>query len=161
MALEQAFVPGAFKIIQIACLAPEAPLTFKYLCAFAANETLDLTPRIGRKFLLSKEPADGHAVWPSVFCAFAMKLMQVWYLKNQETIASLSVSPSAVIPLSSLLNRSMAIIQYLITPLLAHYVQRCSCSRYWLVGRNSGPKMGNNLLDLMHAQVPSSKVIMI
>ena len=167
MALEQAFVPGAFKNYSkfIACLAPEAPLDIQNICVrLLQNETLDFDAayRLG-KFLLSKEPADAAR-------GLAVSILRVRYETDAEYAGILkSLQETIAEPFRQPIPAGNPIVQlaepfdgvdhsYLITPLLAHYVQRCGYRAVSLVGRNSGPKMGNNLLDLMHAlQIPSSE----
>ena len=162
--LEQAFAPGIFQnsLQFMNALAPDAPKAIKNICVrLLQKEPLDFATayQLG-KFLLSQEPGDAAR-------GFAVSTLRVRYetddeyagiLKSlQETIAGPFRQPVAPgDPLVQLAEPFDGVDHsYITTPLLAQYVQSLGYRVINLVGRNSGPKVGNNLLDLAKAlQIP-------
>ncbi len=158
MILEQTFEPGILtdpqKLTKV--LAHDAPQDIQEICTqILAKKELDkqTAKRLG-DFLFSNKPGDG--VRGLVACA-----LRVRYETPDEYDGLLESMGET---LTDLFRRKVPsgdpIIQlsepfdgvdqsYLITPLLANFIQAQGFRVISMVGRNSGPKQGINLLDLV------------
>lgn len=167
MILEQVFEPGVFHNFPrfMDCLAPEAPAPVKKICVdLLAQKTLAASTayQLG-KFLLSDEPGDAAR-------GLAVSILRVRYETDDEYQGLWqSFQETMAEPFRQAVPAGDPIIQfaepfdgvdhsYMITPLLAQYVQGLGYRAVSLVGRNSGPKSGNNLLDLIKTlNIPCAK----
>lgn len=155
--LEQAFTPGTLqdKKRLVEAIAFDAPGFMKNICVkFLEGKTIDRETayQLG-KFLLSTDPGDGAR-------GIAASALRVRYETPEEYEGLLlSLQESIEEPFREKIPSGDPIIQlaepfdgvdhsYLITPLLANHFQTEGHRVIQLVGRNSGPKFGNNLLDL-------------
>lgn len=158
--LEKAFQPGVFnQPYQLAReLTIDAPEFVREICAeILSGKTLsrETAYRVG-KFLFSDEPGDNAR-------AFFASYLRVRYetpdeyegllLAMEETLEKpfcQHVPPGD--PIIQLAEPFDGVDQsYLITPLIADYIQTLGYRVVNLVGRNSGPKLVNNLFDLAKA----------
>jgi anthranilate phosphoribosyltransferase len=136
-------------------LCTDAPLEIIDICTHLLEQKelpAKTTQQLGQ-FLLSGQPGDGAR-------AIAAIALRVRYETTEEYLSLLDVLNKSIHP--DFLKKPPAgkpIIQlaepfdgvdhnYLITPCLADFLQRMSYRVLTLVGRNSGPKDGNNLYDL-------------
>ena len=157
MELEKALTPGTLKdpkrLVEI--FAFDVPEFVKNICVeFLQGKTIDRETayRLG-KFLLSTEPGDGAR-------GIAASALRVRYETPHEYEGLLlSLQESIEEPFKETVPPGEPIIQlaepfdgvdhsYMITPLVANYFQSRGYRMVQLIGRNSGPKFGNNLLDL-------------
>ena len=160
MVLEEAFSPGIFQNPQrlMETLSPEAPDFVKDICVqLLEGKTLDQSTahRLGW-FLFSREPGDGAR-------GLAASILRVRYETPEEYEGLLrSMEETIEEPFKEDVPGGNPILQlaepfdgvdhsYLITPLIADYFQRLGYRAVHLVGENSGPKFGNNLLDIARA----------
>ena len=139
-------------------LAPEAPGDIQNICVdLLQGRTLDTATayRLGQ-FLLSNEPGEGAR-------GLTVSILRVRYETNNEYEGLLksfqnSLEPAFCTP-TPLGEDIIQLAEpfdgvdhsYLITPCIAQYFQELDYRVITLVGRNSGPKYGNNLLDLAKA----------
>jgi len=159
-ALEKALPPGALNDPKILCryLAYDAPDHIREICArLVENETLSLDSarELGR-FLLSETPGDGAR-------GLAASIMRVRYETDEEYQGLLeAIQETLEPPFRQDIPQGQPVIQLaepfdgvdhsnLITPLIAQYLQTLDYRVVSLAGRNSGPKSGNNLFDLVQA----------
>lgn len=159
-ALEEALGPGVLSDFPrlVSYLAGDAPAPIQALCVrLLRQETLDEeTAKALGDFLFSSEPGDGAR-------GMAASIMRVRYETSEEYTGILRSIQDTIEPLfREAVPPGDPIIQiaepfdgvdhsYLITPLVLQYFQKQRYRAVGLVGRNSGPKMGNNLLDLVNA----------
>lgn len=159
-ALEQAMSPGILEDFPrlVGFVAPDAPAAIQKLCVrLLAQETLDeAAAKVLGDFLFSDQPGDGAR-------GLAAAVMRVRYETPEEYSAILRSLQETIEPLfREPVPRGEPIIQiaepfdgvdhsYLITPLVLQYFQKKNYRAVALIGRNSGPKYGNNLLDLANA----------
>lgn len=158
--LEQAMTPGILEDFPrlVIYLASDAPVPIQTLCVrLLRQETLDeKTAKMLGDFLLSDHPGDGAR-------GLAAAIMRVRYETPEEYAGILrSIQETIEPPFREEIPSGEPIIQiaepfdgvdhsYLITPLVLQSFQKQRYRAVGLVGRNSGPKMGNNLLDLVNA----------
>lgn len=158
--LEQAMTPGILEDFSrlVIYLASDAPVPIQKLCArLLRQETLDeTTAGMLGDFLLSNHPGDGAR-------GLAAAIMRVRYETPEEYAGILrSIQETLEPPFREEVPPGEPIIQiaepfdgvdhsYLITPLVLQYFQRQRYRAVGLAGRNSGPKAGHNLLDLINA----------
>ncbi len=157
MVLDQAFSAGTLQYPKrlVEAIAFDAPEFVRWICVkLLQGNTLDKATayQLG-KFLLSQEPGDGGR-------GIAASALRVRYETADEYEGLLlSLQESVAEPFRGAVPMGEPIIQlaepfdgvdhsYLITPLVAKYFQDQGYRVMQLVGRNSGPKFGNNLLDL-------------
>ena len=158
--LEEALGPGVLsdfpKLVNY--VAADAPAPIQALCVrLLRQETLDeeTAKRLG-SFLFSQEPGDGAR-------GMAASIMRVRYETPEEYSGILRSTQKTIEPsFCEAVPPGEPVIQiaepfdgvdhsYLITPLVLQYFQKQNYRAVGLVGRSSGPKMGNNLLDLVNA----------
>ncbi len=159
-ALEEALAPGILGDFPrlVNYVTADAPVPIQELCVrLLRQETLDekTAKRLG-DFLLSRDPGDGAR-------GMAAAIMRVRYETPEEYTAILrSIQETIEAPFREEVPPGEPIIQiaepfdgvdhsYLITPLVLQYFQKQHYRAVGLAGRNSGPKLGNNLLDLVDA----------
>lgn len=158
-ALEQAIEPGILDNFPrlVEWLAGDAPAPIQNLCVrLLRQETLDEeTAKILGDFLFSIDPGDGAR-------GLAAAVMRVRYETAEEYAGILSsIHQTVEYPFREEVPPGDPIAQiaepfdgvdhsYLVTPLLTRYVQGLGYRAVSLVGRSSGPKLGNNLLDLIN-----------
>ncbi len=158
--LEEALGPGILGDFPrlAGCLAGDAPVPIQKLCVrLLHQETLDEeTARDLGDFLFSSEPGDGAR-------GMAAAVMRVRYETPEEYTGILrSIQDTIEPPFREAVPPGEPVIQiaepfdgvdhsYLITPLVLQYFQGQHYRAIGLAGRNSGPKPGNNLLDLVNA----------
>lgn len=158
--LERAIEPGILdnfpRLVQ--WLAGDAPPAIQSICArLLRRETLDEeTAKMLGDFLFSKEAGDGAR-------GMAAAIMRVRYETPEEYTGILrSIQQTLERPFSEGVPQGDPVIQivepfdgvdhsYMITPLILQDFQKRHYRAVGLVGRNSGPKIGNNLLDLVNA----------
>lgn len=155
--LEKAFLPGTLSdpLRLIEAIAPDAPLAVKEICVrLLRQKTLDQTTakQLGN-FLFSGEPGDGAR-------GLAVSILRVRYETPEEYSGLLlSLQETFETSFRSSIPKREPIIQIaepfdgvdqsnMITPLVGEYLQRLNYRVVHLVGRNSGPKMVLNLLDI-------------
>ena len=160
MALDQAFSPGTLNDPKrlVDAIALDAPEFVRRICVkLLQGNTLDKPTayQLG-KFMLSSEPGDGAR-------GIAASALRVRYETADEYEGLLlSLQETTEEPFKAAVPPGEPIIQlaepfdgvdhsYLMTPLLAKDCQTQGYRALQLVGRNSGPKFGNNLLDLAKA----------
>ncbi len=159
-ALEEALGPGVLSDFSklVNYVAVDAPGPIRELCVrLLRQETLDEeTARKLGDFLFSREPGDGAR-------GMAASIMRVRYETPEEYMALLRSIQETIEPsFREEVPPGEPIIQiaepfdgvdhsYLVTPLVLQYFQKQRYRAVALVGRNSGPKMVNNLLDLVNA----------
>jgi len=142
----------------IESLTPEAPEDIKKICiSLLEGKTLDVSTayRLGQ-FLLSNEPGEGAR-------GLSVSFLRVRYETDDEYEGLLKSFQDTLEPLfCRAVPKGEDILQlaepfdgvdhsYLITPCLAQFFHGLNYRVISLVGRNSGPKYGNNLLDLVKA----------
>ncbi len=158
--LAQTFTPDIFDAPEklAASLAPDAPEFVQKICArLLKKEPLDQqTAQDLGDFLFSDKPGDGAR-------GLAASILRVRYETPEEYAGlRMSVQKTVAGPFGGVVPDGDPIVQiaepfdgvdrsYLITPLLARHIQNLGYRVVSLVGRNSGPKYGNNLLDLSEA----------
>ncbi len=166
MQLENALAPGIFKDAQrlMDFIAPEVPTVIKQIgIQFLKGQTIDQSNALALgRFLFSSVPGDGMR-------GLAASVLRVRYETPEEYSGLLSSMEETVSadfrgtvpagdPVIQLAEPFDGVDQsYLITPLLADCIQQHGYRVMNLVGRNSGPKFGNTLLDL--AQSSDSRFI--
>ncbi len=155
--IEDAFAPGILNDPQqlTETLTGESPDFVKTICArLFKGETLakEEAERLG-DFLFSDQPGDGAR-------GIIASILRVRYETPAEYEGLLtSMQKTIEDPFRAPVPNGLPIIQMaepfdgvdhsnLITPLTAQFIQRLNFRVVSLVGRNSGPKFGNNLLDL-------------
>lgn len=159
-ALEEALGRGMLNDFPrlVSYLAGDAPAPIPALCVrLLRQETLDEeTAKALGDFLFSGGPGDGAR-------GMAASIMRVRYETPEEYTGILrSIQQTIEKPFREEVPSGEPIIQvaepfdgvdhsYLITPLVLQYFQKQRYRAVGLVGRNSGPKPGNNLLDLVNA----------
>ncbi|MBI5150581.1 MAG: anthranilate phosphoribosyltransferase, partial [Candidatus Omnitrophica bacterium] len=159
-ALEEALGPGMLSDFPrlVNYLACDAPPSIQELCVrLLRQETLDEdTARELGDFLLSQEPGDGAR-------GLAASVLRVRYETPEEYAGILkSIQKTLEPPFRETVPAGEPVVQivepfdgvdhsYLVTPLLVKYIQGLGYRTVCLAGRNSGPKSGNNLLDLADA----------
>ncbi|MFA5060140.1 MAG: anthranilate phosphoribosyltransferase [Candidatus Omnitrophota bacterium] len=136
-------------------LAPDAPSFVQEICSLLLKgETLNKESayRLG-KFLFSDAPGDGAR-------GLVASILRVRYETPDEYHGLWGAMQDALEkPSTENIPAGKPVVQlaepfdgvdnsYLITPLLADFIQSLNYRVVSLVGRNSGPKFGNNLLDL-------------
>lgn len=136
-------------------LAPDAPDFVKMFCTgllHGTTLTVEDAERLG-DFLFSNQPGEGAR-------GLVASILRVRYETPDEYEGLLnSMHKTIEEPFQAPVPKGAPIIQLaepfdgvdhsnLITPLTAQFVQRLNYRVVSLVGRNSGPKYGNNLLDL-------------
>lgn len=136
-------------------LAPDAPDFVKMFCTgllHGTTLTVEDAERLG-DFLFSNQPGEGAR-------GLVASILRVRYETPDEYEGLLnSMHKTIEEPFQAPTSEGAPIIQLaepfdgvdhsnLITPLTAQFVQRLNYRVISLVGRNSGPKFGNNLLDL-------------
>ena len=141
-----------------AAIAGDAPDFVKSICArLLKGETLGLqeTVKLG-DFLFSDQPGEGAR-------GMIASILRVRYETPDEYEGLLTgLSKTFEAPFTTPVPDGDPIVQMaepfdgvdhsnLITPLAAQFIQRLRYRVVSLVGRNSGPKFGNNLLDLARA----------
>ena len=158
--LEAIFPPDTLNDpkLLIEALAPDAPDFVKMFCVgllHGATMTVKDTERLG-DFLLSDQPGEGAR-------GIVASILRVRYETPDEYEGLLnSIHKTIEEPFQGQAPKGAPIIQMaepfdgvdhsnLITPLTAQFIQRLNYRVVSLVGRNSGPKFGNNLLDLARA----------
>ncbi len=156
--LEEAFAPGTLldpkKIINE--IAPDASEFVKDICAHVLKGgTLDVESahRLG-KFLFSVDPGDGAR-------GFIASALRVRYETADEYAGLLRAMEDTIEPeFRTKVPEGDPIIQlaepfdgvdnsYLVTPLLADFIQNLGFRVVTLIGRNSGPKKGNTVSDVI------------
>jgi len=159
-ALEEPLGGGTFtdKHKLIEAISPDTPGAIKAMCArLLAKETLDVkeSEELG-DFLFSDQPGEGAR-------GTIASILRVRYETADEYQGLLLSLHKTIDPaFKKAVPKGPAIVQFaepfdgvdhsnLITPLIAQFVQRLNYRAVSLVGRNSGPKFGNNLLDLARA----------
>ncbi len=160
MALEEALAPGILNNFSglVNYLAGDAPAPIQEMCVrLLRQEMLDErdAKRLG-DFLFSVHPGDGAR-------GLAAAIMRVRYETTEEYVGILrSIQETIDSPFREPVPLGEPIVQiaepfdgvdhsYMVTPLLARHIQGQGFRAVSLVGRNSGPKRGNNLLDLINA----------
>src|SRR3989338_57222 len=154
--LEEIFEAGVFKDSQklAEAVAPDAPRFVQEICArLLRQETLDQkTSRQLGNFLFSDSAGDAAR-------GMAASILRVRYETAQEYAGLLESLQETIEGLVCEVPEGDQIVQiaepfdgvdqsYMVTPLLARHVQILGYRVVSLVGRNSGPKFGNNLLDV-------------
>ncbi len=159
--LADAFPAGAFEdySIFVKALASDAPANIQALCArILKKETLDkdTSQQLG-DFLFSALPGDG-------LRGLAASVLRVRYETPDEFEGLLaSLQTTIELPFQEEIPDGEPIVQiaepfdgvkrsYFVTPLLARHVQGLGYRVVNLMGRNSGPKFGNNLSGFVDAQ---------
>jgi len=155
--LESIFAPGTLndpKLLTEA-LTPDAPDFVKMFCTgllHGATMTVEDTERLG-DFLFSNQPGEGAR-------GMVASILRVRYETPNEYEGLLnSIHKTIEKPYQTPAPEGAPIVQMaepfdgvdhsnLITPLAAQFIQRLNYRVVSHVGRNSGPKFGNNLLDL-------------
>jgi anthranilate phosphoribosyltransferase len=155
--LEAIFAPGTLSDpkLLVEALAPDAPDFVKLFCTgllHGATLSVEDTERLG-DFLFSDQPGEGAR-------GIVASILRVRYETPDEYEGLLnSLHKTIEEPFKAPVPKGAPIIQMaepfdgvdhsnLITPLAAQFIQRLNYRVVSLVGRNSGPKFGNNLLDL-------------
>ena len=155
--LEVIFPPGTLNNpeLLIEALAPDAPDFVKMFCAgllHGTTLTVEDTERLG-DFLFSNQPGEGAR-------GMVASILRVRYETPDEYEGLLnSIHKTIEEPFQASPPKGAPIVQMaepfdgvdrsnLVTPLTAQFIQRLNYRVVSLVGRNSGPKFGNNLLDL-------------
>ena len=155
--LKSTFPAGTFDQSRNVCeyLSPEAPQDVKHLCSLLIDKQyLDLNQAhtLG-KFLLSELPGDG-------LRGLAASILRVRYETADEYAGLLQSIEETITPYCyQKTSANKPIIQIaepfdgvdqsnMITPLVANFLQSLNYTVVSLAGRNSGPKFGNNLLNL-------------
>ena len=158
--LEEALGPGVLSDFPKLAdyVAADAPAPIQELCVrLLRQETLDeeTAKKLG-DFLFSSEPGDGAR-------GMVASIMRVRYETPEEYTGILrSIQETIEPPFREEVPSGEPIIQiaepfdgvdhsYLITPLVLQYFQKQRYRAVGLAGRNSGPKAGHNLLDLVNA----------
>lgn len=160
MVFDEAFLPGTLfdpqKLVDE--IAPDASVFVKDICVHILNGgTLDCESayRLG-KFLFSTDPGDGAR-------GFIASALRVRYETPDEYAGLLRAMEETIEPsFRTKIPEGDPVIQlaepfdgfdhsYLLTPLLADYIQTLGFRVVTMVGRNSGPKSGNTVLDLIKA----------
>lgn len=156
-AIKSAFPDGLLDNPSRLCdyIAPDTPIDIKQLCVLLIEKkelSLDQAHLLG-KFLLSKAPGDG-------LRGLAASILRVRYETADEYAGLLQSIEETIMPnFRQSAQPGNKIIQIaepfdgvdqsnMITPLIAHYLQSLNYRIVSLVGRNSGPKFGNNLLSI-------------
>jgi anthranilate phosphoribosyltransferase len=158
--LEEAFAEGTLSnpSALLETLSPEAPIVVKDICRrLLDGETLDrATARRLGEFLFSGEPGDGAR-------GMAAGILRVRYETPEEYDGLLSAMQDTLEkPFRTSVPAGDPVVQlsepfdgvdhsYLITPLLARHIQSRGYRVITMVGRNSGPKAGINMLDVVKA----------
>ena len=158
--LAHAFAPGIFENpIELAKqLTPDAPQFIQWICGqILSKHTLDRdTAKNVGDFLFSNQPGDTAR-------GLIASALRVRYETADEYEGILTaIEETFEPPFKESVPDGKPIVQlaepfdgvtrsYLITPLLADFIQRHNYRVVSLVGRSSGPKMGNNLLDIAKA----------
>lgn len=158
--LEQAIAPGISGDFSrlVSCLAGDAPALIQKLCVrLLRQETLDEeTAKVLGDFLFSMVPGDGAR-------GMAAAIMRVRHETPEEYTGILRSIQETIEPsFREEVPPGEPVFQIaepfdgvdhscLITPLILQYFQKRRYRAVGLVGRNSGPKLGNNLLDLVDA----------
>lgn len=155
--LKSAFPASTFDQSKNLCeyLSPEGPQDIKYLCSLLIDKQYlnqDQAHTLG-KFLLSELPGDG-------LRGLAASILRVRYETADEYAGLLQSVEETITPhfrQKTSANKPMIQIaepfdgvdqSNMITPLVANFLQSLNYMVVSLVGRNSGPKFGNNLLSL-------------
>ena len=155
--IADAFVPGTLNDPQLLteALAGESPHFVKAICTRLFNgETLakEEAEQLG-DFLFSEQPGEGAR-------GIVASILRVRYETPDEYEGLLTSMQKTISgPFLTSVPKGTPIVQIsepfdgvdhsnLITPLIAHFIQHLNYRVVSLVGRNSGPKFGNNLLDL-------------
>lgn len=155
--LKSAFPAGTFDQSKNLCeyLSPEAPQDIKHLCSLLIDKQHlnQHQARVLGKFLLSEFPGDG-------LRGLAASILRVRYETADEYAGLLqSIEETLTIygyrkapthkPVIQIAEPFDGVDQSnMITPLVANFLQSLNYTVVSLVGRNSGPKFGNNLLNL-------------
>jgi len=158
--LQEAFEPGIFNDPQRLGyeLTKDAPEFVKWICGqILSGHTLDKeTAKHLGEFLFSDQSGDSAR-------GLIASALRVRYETDDEYAGLLeAITETFEPPFRQEVPHGEPIIQlaepfdgvtrsYLLTPLLADYIQRHGYRVVSLVGRSSGPKMGNNLLDIAKA----------
>ncbi len=158
--LKNAFAPGVFDDPHLLAktLSPDAPPFIQWICGqILSGHTLDVaTAQQVGEFLFSQEPGDGAR-------GLIASYLRVRYETNEEYEGLLKAIEDTLEPsFKEPVPAGRPIIQlaepfdgvtrsYFITPLIAEFIQRHNYRVISLVGRSSGPKMGNTLLDIAKA----------
>lgn len=158
--LQEAFEAGVFHDPQRLGheLTKDAPEFVKWICAqILSGHTLDKeTARHLGEFLFSNQPGDSAR-------GLVASALRVRYETDDEYEGLLEAMHETLEPpFRQAVAAGEPIVQlaepfdgvsrsYLITPLIADYIQRHGYRVVSLVGRSSGPKIGNNLWDITQA----------
>jgi len=158
--LAEAFKPGVLEepALLVNDLAPDAPELAVWLCVqLLRGNTLDKASAydLGR-FLFSDQPGDG-------LRGLVASLLRVRYETDDEYEGILQAISETIKPaFTSPVPAGAPIVQlaepfdgvdhsYMITPLVARYVQSLGYRAIHMVGKNSGPKFEMNLGDIAQA----------
>ncbi len=158
--LAQAFKPGTLHDVKrlVEAIAPDAPAFVRVICTDLFNhKTLDKKTacRLG-EFLFSNNAGDGAR-------GLVASFLRVRYETDDEYEGLLQAIQETITPaFRTPVPDGDPVIQlaepfdgndhsYMITPLLGAYVQSLGYRTLHLVGRNSGPKLVFNLLDVVEA----------
>jgi len=158
--LQEAFAPGIFNDPQRLGheLTKDAPEFVKWICGqILSGHTLDReTAKHLGEFLFSDQPGDNAR-------GLIASALRVRYETDDEYAGLLDAIHEIFPPaFQQPVPTGEPIVQiaepfdgvtrsYLITPLIADFIQRHGFRVVSLIGRSSGPKMGNNLLDIAKA----------
>lgn len=161
--LEMCFEPGVLKDASklIEYLSPQTNAPIKAICTDLLNkQTLNLkTTQILGKFLFSTEESDAlRGLAANVLRMryetpdeFEGLLQSIERTANKEWVQKETCKDDGPLvvqfaePFNGVTRTNM------ITPLVAHHFQKLDFKSVTLVGRNSGPKFGNNLADMANS----------
>jgi len=161
--LMEAFPPGVFPVASapdpqkiVDAIAPDAPDFVRWVCVqLLTGHTLDKhTAYDLGKFLLSDEPGDGARGLVASFLRVRYETEDeyegIWQAM-QETIAPAFRTPTPagepIVQLAEPFDGNDH--SYMVTPLVADFVQGLGFRTIHMTGRNSGPKLVFNLLDVV------------
>ncbi len=155
--LAQGFGPGVFHDPKqlVEAIAFDAPDFVRWICVqLISGQTLDRQTAydLGR-FLFSNEPGDGArglvASFLRVRYETADEYEGIWQAMQETMVPAFRQSTPPGDPIIQLAEPFDGNDHsYMITPLIAEYVQSLGYRAVHMVGRNSGPKLVFNLLDV-------------
>ncbi len=155
--LGEAFAPGVFQDPQrlVEAIAADTPDFVRWICAqLISGHTLDKQTAYDLgQFLFSKDPGDGARGLVASFLRVRYETHDeyegIWQAM-QETITPAFCQPTpsgeSIIQLAEPFDGNDH--SYMITPLIANHIQALGYRAIHMVGRNSGPKLVFNLLDV-------------
>ncbi len=155
--LADAFAPGVFNdpVRLVETLTADAPDFVRWVCVqLILGHTLDKQTAYDLgKFLFSNEPGDGARGFVASFLRVRYETADEYegiWAAMQETIVPAFCQPTPsgepIVQLAEPFDGNDH--SYMITPLIGEYVQSLGYRVVHMIGRNSGPKLVFNLLDV-------------